>query len=221
MTERVDIGSIRRAQIVEAACRVIHRKGIQGASLAEIEQEAGVSRGVLTYHFPSKEDIILAVFDATIARIKAGAEADLGMAESGWGRLERGIDFLLRRKPANDEFDSLGYTFLAQMSHREDFRARLAAQYAEIRGMIAEDLAERAKQAGRTADEVKALAAIVHGAFSGLIMQINVEPGALDRDTVHRVLKAMIAGYLGPDEGGRAEEPSAPAGRRRAGTKSR
>ena len=40
MTDRIDVVSIRRAQIVDAACRVINRKGIQSASLAEIEQEA-------------------------------------------------------------------------------------------------------------------------------------------------------------------------------------
>ena len=218
MSERVDVGAIRRAQVVEAACRVIHRKGIQGASLAEIEQEAGISRGVLTYHFPSKEDIILAVFDATIARIKAGAEADFAAAKSGWERLEIALDFVIKRKPANDEFDYLNYTFLAQMSHREDFRARLAAQYTEIRGRIAGDLAERARRAGRSDDEIEALAAIVHATFSGLIMQVNVEPEAIDRDAVHRVLKAMIVGYLGGEEEGSSP---APTGRRRAGTKGR
>jgi AcrR family transcriptional regulator len=211
MSDRVDVGSIRRAQIVEAACRVIHRKGIQGASLAEIEQEAGISRGVLTYHFPSKEDIILAVFDATIARMKAGAEVDLAGAKSGWERLEVVLDFVLNRKPVNDEFDYLNYTFLAQMSHREDFRARLAAEYAEIRRRIAEDLAEEARRAGLEDDEVQALAAVLHGALSGLVMQLNVDPGAIDRAAVLRTVRAMILGRLGRPEGrtpGETERPT-------------
>jgi AcrR family transcriptional regulator len=210
MTDRVDVGSIRRAQIVEAACRVIHRKGIQGASLAEIEQEAGISRGVLTYHFASKEDIILAVFDATIARIKAGAEVDLAAAKTGWERLEVALDFVLNRKPAHDAFDYLNYTFLAQMSHREDFRARLAAEYAEIRRRIAEDLAEEARRAGLAPDEVQALAAVIHGALSGLTMQLNVDPGAIDRRAVLRTVRAMILGRLGrvAERTPAAKEPS-------------
>ncbi len=214
MTDRVDVGFIRRAQIVEAACRVIHRKGIQGASLAEIEQEAGISRGVLTYHFPAKEDIILAVFDATMARIKAGVEVDFAAAKSGWERLEVGLDLVLNRKPANDEFDFLNYTFLAQMSHREDFRARLAAEYAEIRRRIAEDLAEEARRGGLTPDEVQALAAVIHGVLSGLTMQLNVEPGAIDRAAVHRAVKAMLLGYLGRDAA-RTSEGKGPQTRRR------
>lgn len=197
MSGRVDVGSIRRTQIVDAACRVINRKGIQSASLAEIEQEAGISRGVLTYHFPSKESIILAVFDATIARIKVGVDTQLAGAGSGWERLERILEFVLTRKPLNEEFDYLNYTFLAQMSHREDFRARLAAEYVEIRGRIAEDIAEEARLGGVKPADVKALAAVIHGAISGLIMQINVDPDAIDRHAVFRALRSMILHYLG------------------------
>ncbi len=60
---RVDVGRIRREQIVEAAVAIIAEQGIQNLSLSEIEKRAGMSRGQLTYYFPSKEDILLAVFD--------------------------------------------------------------------------------------------------------------------------------------------------------------
>ncbi|WP_165067357.1 TetR/AcrR family transcriptional regulator [Paludisphaera rhizosphaerae] len=197
MAERVDVGAIRRAQIVDAACRVIQQKGIQGASLSEIEHEAGISRGVLTYHFPTKESILLAVFDETMTRIKAVGDADMATAGSGWERLERGLDFMINRKPANDEVDALNYTFLAQISHREDFRARLAAEYVDIRKMIARDLSERAREAGLAAGEVEALAAIIHGVLSGLNMQLNVDPQALERAEVVRTLKVMLEARLG------------------------
>jgi AcrR family transcriptional regulator len=199
MSDRVDIGSIRRAQIVEAACRVINRKGIQNASLAEIEQEAGISRGLLTYHFPSKESIILAVFDATIDKMKERARARHGTDRTGWGRLEGVLEFLLTQKPRDDEFDCLHYTFLAQMSHREDFRERLAAEYAEGRKHIATDIDDLARQGGVGPEDAKALVAIIHAALTGLIMQINVDPGAIDREGVLRAFKSMILGFMDRD----------------------
>src|SRR6266436_9746122 len=64
---RIDIGSIRREQIVEAAVTVIAEQGLQNLSLSEIENRAGMSRGQLTYYFPAKEDILLAVFDRVVA----------------------------------------------------------------------------------------------------------------------------------------------------------
>lgn len=63
---RIDIGSIRREQIVEAAVAIIAEQGLQNLSLSEIEQKAGMSRGQLTYYFHAKEDILLAVFDRVL-----------------------------------------------------------------------------------------------------------------------------------------------------------
>src|SRR5262245_6432151 len=58
-----DIAILRREQIVEAAVAVIPEQGLHNLSLSEIEQRAGMSRGQLTYYFPTKEAILLAVFD--------------------------------------------------------------------------------------------------------------------------------------------------------------
>src|SRR5437016_1230671 len=63
---RIDIGSIRREQIVDAASAVIAEQGIQNLSLSEIEKKVGMSRGQLMYYFKTKEDILLAVFDRTL-----------------------------------------------------------------------------------------------------------------------------------------------------------
>src|SRR5919109_1113683 len=60
---RIDIASIRREQIVEAAVAVITEQGLQNLSLSEIETKAGMSRGQLAYYFRTKEEILLAVFD--------------------------------------------------------------------------------------------------------------------------------------------------------------
>src|SRR5438067_6233730 len=60
---RIDVGAIRHEQIVEAAVSVITEQGLQNLSLSEIEKRAGMSRGQLTYYFPTKEEILLAVFD--------------------------------------------------------------------------------------------------------------------------------------------------------------
>src|ERR1700693_4646898 len=86
-SRRIDIAAIRREQIVEAAVSVITKQGLQGLSLSEIENRAGMSRGQLTYYFPAKEDILLAVFDRLVLlmhqRIGEPAPAN-GQPASGW-----------------------------------------------------------------------------------------------------------------------------------------
>ena len=53
-TPRIDVGSIRRDQIVQAAVSIIAEQGLQNLSLSEIEKKAGMSRGQLTYYFPGQ-----------------------------------------------------------------------------------------------------------------------------------------------------------------------
>ena len=56
----------KRDEIVQAAMRAFHRKGFQGASMADIIAESGLSAGAIYGHFPSKADIILAVAQRVI-----------------------------------------------------------------------------------------------------------------------------------------------------------
>src|SRR5438309_6828833 len=104
---RINIGSIRREQIVEAAVAVITEQGLQNLSLSEIEKRAGMSRGQLTYYFPAKEDILLAVFDRLLQLMyqRIGEPQPRSGAESG-GRewVNHLLERLLRQPPVSPEF---------------------------------------------------------------------------------------------------------------------
>ncbi|NLU68575.1 TetR/AcrR family transcriptional regulator [Streptomyces sp. HNM0574] len=56
--ERSFIERARRAQIVEAAVEVIAARGFARASLARIAERAGISKGVISYHFAGKSELI-------------------------------------------------------------------------------------------------------------------------------------------------------------------
>src|SRR5919106_7009672 len=50
-----------RASVLAAARSVFARRGLRGASLEEIAEEAGVSRGAVYYNFDDKEHLFLAL----------------------------------------------------------------------------------------------------------------------------------------------------------------
>src|SRR5580704_9486100 len=52
-----------REAILEAATTYIATHGYTRATLAVIAQEAGVSRGAITHHYPSKVDLAVAVIE--------------------------------------------------------------------------------------------------------------------------------------------------------------
>ena len=55
---RTFIGQARRAQLIEHAISAIADMGYARASLAEIAKRAGISKGVILYHFAGKDELM-------------------------------------------------------------------------------------------------------------------------------------------------------------------
>ena len=56
--DRTFIETARRAQIAAAAIDTIAEVGFAGASFARIAERVGISRGLISYHFAGKDDLI-------------------------------------------------------------------------------------------------------------------------------------------------------------------
>lgn len=50
-----------RTRVIEAAVVCLHRSGYASAGVAQVAQEAGVSRGAMSQQFPTKADLMIAV----------------------------------------------------------------------------------------------------------------------------------------------------------------
>ncbi len=200
---RIDIGSIRREQVIDAAVAIIAEQGIQNLSLSEIEKKAGMSRGQLTYYFPSKEDILVAAFDRLIAMLKdradAGADGSCSFKEMphGWDRVVAFLTWFVLNPPAVPEFHALQYTFLSQISHREDFRDRLANLYEEWRRRMAEDFAaDNGHGNGKKTGSPRTLATLVQAILHGLAMQRAADPNAYDKEEMLELCLELLSSYL-------------------------
>jgi AcrR family transcriptional regulator len=94
----------RRAQIVDCAIDAIAELGFAKASVDQIAKRVGVSKGVITYHFPSKEEIVDAVVEKVMAAGRAYMEPRILAETSAAGRLrayiESDLEFIAAyRKP--------------------------------------------------------------------------------------------------------------------------
>lgn len=54
--------------VLNTAARLFRERGIAGASMRGIAQESGILLGSLTYRYPKKSDLLLAVMDAGVRR---------------------------------------------------------------------------------------------------------------------------------------------------------
>jgi AcrR family transcriptional regulator len=59
----------RRAQLVGCAIDALAELGYQQTSVAEVARRAGVSKGVVTYYFPARDELVWAVVAAVFASV--------------------------------------------------------------------------------------------------------------------------------------------------------
>jgi TetR/AcrR family transcriptional regulator, transcriptional repressor of bet genes len=57
----------RRAQIVAAAYRVAAKRGLQAVTIRDVAKNAGVSVGLVIFHFRTKDRVVLALLDWVVA----------------------------------------------------------------------------------------------------------------------------------------------------------
>lgn len=68
VTEEIPDRSAREIEIIRSAYRVMARRGSHRLSLQDIADEAGVSKGLLLYHFRTKDNLLLATMEWALHR---------------------------------------------------------------------------------------------------------------------------------------------------------
>jgi TetR/AcrR family transcriptional regulator, fatty acid metabolism regulator protein len=86
------VETARRAQIVDCAIDTIAELGFARASVDQIAKRAGVSKGVITYHFPNKEEIVDAIVEKVVTAGRAYMEPRIVAETSAAGRLRAYIE---------------------------------------------------------------------------------------------------------------------------------
>jgi len=80
--------AIRRRQVLTVASELFAKKGFEGTSIRDIATAAGMMAGSLYYHFASKEDLYIAVQDASISKIFDAVSKAILIPNGPWERLE-------------------------------------------------------------------------------------------------------------------------------------
>lgn len=71
---------VRRQQLIESTIAVLARKGYAAVTVADVAKEAGLSAGIVIFHFNSKEELLGAVLEALAAEYRNHWEASMKAA---------------------------------------------------------------------------------------------------------------------------------------------
>ena len=172
-----------RTLLLDAAERVFARRGYRGASLDEIADEAGFSKGAVYSNFANKEDLFLALLD----RRRVGPNAGPGPSPGpdGLARLAAPTE------PEAWEWGLLTLEFFLYAAREPSVRARLAAAFEEQRAVLAAILSDGREAAPGSAFAPRELATVALALGTGLGVQAVLDPAAVPPDLYARVVDAL------------------------------
>lgn len=188
------------AQIVAAATRVMARRGYARASLLDIAREAGMSKGALHYHFPSKEALVAKVLENALDTV---AMRTLSAWESSGGDPLSALRSAIRelwevRRARTDEVAVIA-DLLAQSLYDPRLRPQLAAYFDTAATQVNQRLLPHLAIIGvRPRVPPELLPRILVGLLDGLAMQHYVDEGSIDTDALVLAVESMAASLFEP-----------------------
>src|SRR5687768_14837236 len=164
-------------RIIEAMRRSVAARGAAGATFDHVAREAGVSRGLLHYHFGTKERLLAEVVrrdaDIRMARLDR-ALAGAHSADEVIDVLVHSLEDLVARDPG---FVALMFELFTSGRRNPEIAAEFAALQHATRSRLADLLAARqAEGVVRLADEPEAVAAVLLSLADGLALRLLGEP---------------------------------------------
>ena len=177
MVTRSTKNALRRQEITEAAIRVIARLGWAEASIDEIMREAGFSRGLASYHFKDKTELLSAVlsrchefYDETIALAVAGSDDQLE-------QLRLSLRTALQLARENPAPYLVFLHFAADARTHPELGEQLRLMYADFRQRIAAGLRVGQQRGVYRPDlDPEAAAALLTGTLVGVALQYLIDP---------------------------------------------
>jgi AcrR family transcriptional regulator len=127
-----------RSCLMEAAAKVFARRGLEEASVDEVADEAGYTKGAFYSNFKSKEELFLAMLDEKFsAELERMDETLSGGEDPGEEARHAAADFA-SFVFADPEWPRLYFQFAAHAARDEDFREELATRCRAMRAKMVE-----------------------------------------------------------------------------------
>ncbi len=201
-----------RSRLLEAAANVFSEKGFDAATLEEVAEAAGFSKGAVYSNFSGKDELFCDLMDKRVDEriaLMGGAVAGVGIEE----RSRSGLQALERAVRLEPEWQILFIEYWLRAIRNPVLRKRFAERRRGVRSTIARLFEEQAAANGLEFPvDAERLAIAVLGLSNGVGMERIADPDAVPEGLFADLVSLVFQGT----------KPRAPGTKSRApGTKSR
>jgi AcrR family transcriptional regulator len=183
-----------RTRLLDAAAVVFARRGFAAATLDEVAEEAGLTKGAVYSNFESKDDLIVALLDERLDRQLMGVATQADPHGDVRQQAEQAAAAYLRTLEHERESYLLAVEFSVHIAREPELRRKFGKRYRDMRDSYARLIEEYAEASGLTlplpADEMML---IYFALMDGLAMAKLTQADNIPDDIFAKAL-ALIAG---------------------------
>ena len=206
------IREARQRQLIEATIGAIGRFGYARLTLNHVATIAGLSPGIVNFHFRSKEQLLAATLEYLVEEYEAlWAQAIAKAGSSAAAKLDAMIQFDFDPQTSSLEKVAVWYAFWAEAVANESYReqvSRLEARYFEESRALVQRMIEEGGYSGINAD---AVAYGLNAMMDGFWFDLVIDPTRFDREEAKRTCRLFLSGLFPRDFSGAPQPASATA----------
>jgi AcrR family transcriptional regulator len=182
-----------RSALLKSAAKMICRKGITEASVDDVAQDAGYTKGAFYSNFKSKEELFLVMLDQRFATELERLESHLaGVGSPAEEVRESAEDFIRFIRSTDPDWPRLYFEFVVYAARNHEFREELATRNRAMKKRIAEVIRNWAADfPGEPPFSYEDLAMMLFCMADGFLVQQMVEP-----DTDEKLYGEMNATFF-------------------------
>ena len=205
MASKAEQSTRTKAALVEAATALFSERGYRATSIKAIAARAGISHGVIPFHFGSKEGLLDAVVEGCFETFQAAVFAPLGARERDFGIGDLGA-FMRAQVTFQDEHPEVGRLFQVLMFEAlgptPELLPRFRALHERLRALGCAWM-RAGRDEGSLADDldVEAVVDAMLCFFAGVrTHSLLLAPGSFDREAVHDQMLRILERGVRPEE---------------------
>lgn len=186
-----------RRRLLEAARLTFAEQGFGRASVEDVCERAGFTRGAFYSNFSSLDELFLAMWEERSAALLAALGESLeAAAAEGVLSLEDGIDRLLELLPVDDHWYRLEAEFSAHALRDPVLRDVVAARESQLAETLLPFIDRALARVGRRVADREAFAAALVAVHDGTAIQCLLEPDEpLARARRRQLFLAVVRAY--------------------------
>lgn len=160
-----------RAVLLDAAAEAVYRYGVRGVTVDRIQEISGLSRGMIGFHFGSKENLLIAMLEGMANDYTRNWRAAVDSGDINPSRRIRGIiaaDFL--PEVLNRRDITIWFAFRAELNTRPEYARFVDSRETEFRSILMSTCRELAASEAEAVLAANGLTALLEGMWTDFLL---------------------------------------------------